>query len=224
MYFLDFLNESPKLYIFQKETNKTHFGGILFLIYIIIMIFISLLYILDYAFNEKYTYESYTFYNHTDDKEELSKMKKDNNLNPLLNITINITNENFSFVELNHEFGKKFQTNKKWNSLANFERRVDDINILAFYKCGEDENCFSFKKMLESNESLGFSFGDIYVENPDYSINHYGNPPVDETKSKKTLINLLFWRHSLNIKGIIYEWETIRYKDQKSFFNFLTDI
>ena len=71
------------------------------------MIFISLLYILDYAFNEKDTYESFTFYNHTDDIEELSKMKKDNNLNPLLNITINITHDNFSVIEASHRTWKK---------------------------------------------------------------------------------------------------------------------
>jgi len=52
---LDFLSESPKMFIFNKETNKTYFGGILFLIYITIMILISLAYILDYAFNDKYT-------------------------------------------------------------------------------------------------------------------------------------------------------------------------
>ena len=56
MYFLDFLNESPNFFIFQKKANQTNFGGVLFLIYIIIMILISLAYILDYELNDKYTY------------------------------------------------------------------------------------------------------------------------------------------------------------------------
>ena len=50
----DFLSTSPNIFIFRKETNKTIFGGILFLIYIIIMILISLLYILDYTLNENF--------------------------------------------------------------------------------------------------------------------------------------------------------------------------
>ena len=57
---IDFLNSSPHYFIFQKESNKTNFGGILFLIFLILMFFISLLYILDYALNEKYEIENYT--------------------------------------------------------------------------------------------------------------------------------------------------------------------
>ena len=52
MHFLDFLSSSPKFFIFQKDTAKTNFGGILFLIYIIVMISISLAYIVNYAVNE----------------------------------------------------------------------------------------------------------------------------------------------------------------------------
>ena len=57
---LDFLNSQHQYYIFGRETNKTNFGGVLFLIYLIIMIFISSMYILDFAFNEKYEIVSFT--------------------------------------------------------------------------------------------------------------------------------------------------------------------
>ena len=57
MHFLDFLSTSPKLFIFEKETAKTNFGGILFCFYIIIMLSISLSYIINYAVNDKYTFE-----------------------------------------------------------------------------------------------------------------------------------------------------------------------
>ena len=67
MHSFDFFSESPNIFIFQKESNKTNFGGILFSLFTIIMFLISLAYILDYAINEKYTYEALTFYNHTDD-------------------------------------------------------------------------------------------------------------------------------------------------------------
>ena len=35
---LDFLSEYPRTYIFEKDVNKTNFGGVLFLIYAIIML------------------------------------------------------------------------------------------------------------------------------------------------------------------------------------------
>ena len=57
MYNLDFLSESPKVFIFQNEKNKTDFGGILFLIYIIVMILISLIYIADYNMNDTISYD-----------------------------------------------------------------------------------------------------------------------------------------------------------------------
>ena len=71
---LDFLSNSPNIFIFQKETNKTNFGGVLFLIYIIIMIFISLVYILDYALKDKFEIESYIFNNKTYDESEKRKI------------------------------------------------------------------------------------------------------------------------------------------------------
>ena len=80
MNFLDFLNDSPKIFIFQKKANKTNFGGVLFLIYIIIMIFISLMYVLEYIKNEKYTFEGFTFQNNTVTKytaEDIKKMDED---------------------------------------------------------------------------------------------------------------------------------------------------
>ena len=41
---LDIFSDSPRYFIFQKETNKTNFGGVLTLFFSIIMILISFLY------------------------------------------------------------------------------------------------------------------------------------------------------------------------------------
>ena len=57
MHYLDFFSDSPRTYIFQKGANKTKIGGFLFIIYAIIMTLISIAYILDYAYNDKYTVE-----------------------------------------------------------------------------------------------------------------------------------------------------------------------
>ena len=47
----DFLNSLPQLYFLEKKTNKTLFGGILFIIYFLLMLTISIFYILDYCLN-----------------------------------------------------------------------------------------------------------------------------------------------------------------------------
>ena len=76
MEYLDFLSSSPSFSIFQKKTNKTKFGGILFLIYLIIMLFICLIYILDFILNEKYDIQCLTSYrfNNDDTEKDLNKI------------------------------------------------------------------------------------------------------------------------------------------------------
>ena len=48
MHPLDIFSDSPKFFIFEKEANKTNFGGVLTLFFSIIMTLISILYFLDY--------------------------------------------------------------------------------------------------------------------------------------------------------------------------------
>ena len=52
---LDFLNGSPNTLIFGQKASKTRLGGVLTLIYLIIVLIISIVYIFDYAINSKYT-------------------------------------------------------------------------------------------------------------------------------------------------------------------------
>ena len=81
---IDFFKLPPQYSIFLKVKNKTQFGGVLFLIYLIIMFFISLAYILDYALNEKFEIEYYmvnTFYS----KKSVAEIQLgniDSNINP----------------------------------------------------------------------------------------------------------------------------------------------
>ena len=86
---IDFLSGAPNIFIFQKESLKTNFGGVLFLIYIIIiiMILISLTYILDYALNEKYAYESINCFNQTNDTER-DILNEGDELNPYLEVLL----------------------------------------------------------------------------------------------------------------------------------------
>ena len=54
---LDLISGHPNLYIFQKESNKTNFGGFLFIIYLIIVVIIISYYWIVYDKNNKYTVE-----------------------------------------------------------------------------------------------------------------------------------------------------------------------
>ena len=88
------MSSSPQMYILQQKTNKTLFGGILFIIYIIIMLIISFIFILNYALNDKYIieYSFYKDYKHTDEE-----YNKNEDLDPLLNFS-------FNFIKINPDF------------------------------------------------------------------------------------------------------------------------
>ena len=95
MKIIDFFNSNPQYSIFQKETNKTYFGGILFILYIITMFIISLAYIVDYAINDKYEIESYIIDTYFDEARErddnpLEIIKNNPDINPYVDFTVQV--------------------------------------------------------------------------------------------------------------------------------------
>ena len=105
---LDLLSESPKLFIFKQSTNKTNFGGVLFFLYILVMVIISLFYIINYAINDKYMYESSNFYYEMTEPEN-TKLNQNNKYNPYLNVSISfysddINNKFAIYDEMEYKF------------------------------------------------------------------------------------------------------------------------
>ena len=69
----DWLSFPPTLYFLQKRTNKNAFGGILFIIYNIIMICITTIYMLNFFINDKYDIRYSLYKNYTDNIEKNNK-------------------------------------------------------------------------------------------------------------------------------------------------------
>ena len=80
---IDFLSEYPRIYLFEKEVNKTHLGGILFLLYAITMLIISVSYILLFYLNDTYKIE-FASYNNQTLSDDSDKLDKNPDLNPTL--------------------------------------------------------------------------------------------------------------------------------------------
>ena len=57
---LDIISVAPHFSIFKARSNKTNFGGTLFLIYGILLILFAVIYLNDYLTKEKYSY-NYTY-------------------------------------------------------------------------------------------------------------------------------------------------------------------
>ena len=222
MDFLDFLSEPPNLFIFQKKTNQNFVGGILFLIYILVMILISLVYILNYALNEKYTYEALTFYNNIINSKEKEEMDKDDELNPYLNFSINLNNDNIGFYDNSNKENitpiamEKTYDEVRKKYIYNFSKKVSDINIMIYFLCGEDENC----ELIKDNKTN--NCGSFTIKYPYHFIDHEKDPPVNESTFWTLNQPIIKNNDKVYLRTSTYEWEIIKYKDQKSLFDIFT--
>ena len=81
---LDILSPSPNSFIFQKESNKTLFGGILSLIYLISIFFIYLYYRVIFYFSPPYEITSFTSSQRILTKEQKNKFEQSEKYNPNL--------------------------------------------------------------------------------------------------------------------------------------------
>ena len=86
---IDFLSEYPRIYIFEKEVNKTNLGGILFLLYAITMLIISVSYILLFYLNDTYKIE-YASINNQTLSQDSDELDKNPDLNPTLDFKMEI--------------------------------------------------------------------------------------------------------------------------------------
>ena len=166
---IDFLSEYPRFFIFEQEVNKTTFGGILFLLYAIIMLIISISYILLFALNDKYEIEFLTIKNQTLSKKS-GELDKDPDLNPTLefkylvpietwynNLRIAIVKDNkIQIKTLDYIYIDS--TGKKRGIAINSS--VSKFQAALAYFCGNDSTCLQNeeKDSIKENTSIKFEF------------------------------------------------------------------
>ena len=164
MHFLYFLSSSPKMFIFEKEAAKTNFGGVLFLIYILVMFFISLAYIVDYAINDKYTYEIKTIDNTTINEQEIKQeesgflyLNEDDKLNPIINFSLQIQDKGYAvYVEELGYINGDLLSNDSDRTFFNFTKS-DESLIEINFKCGNDSNCTNSREAFDQRFILFYT-------------------------------------------------------------------
>ena len=218
---LDFLSDSPKNYIFQKKAHKTNFGGILFLLYCIIMTIISLSYILDFALNDKYEVEYLRIENQTLDKD-LPALDDDPNYNPTLTFNLVFTqplSKQFKIYYIqNGKFYIKdffdcfYASLNKPGKCFSLDSKVSDLNFAVLYFCGNDSKC----SINEEDSSISENTIEFYLEVPLGKIYHQNNlKPILDDKIFNTIISLP--SNFKTLKHLILNWKVIIYKEKKEF-------
>jgi hypothetical protein len=142
MHPLDILSDSPKYFIFQKEANKTNFGGVLTLFFGLFMIFISILYFLDYNDLNDYSIEYSHILNLTL-YEDIQKLNSNPDYNPNFTFTLEITDYNgepLSERFLLYDYTTDEILDRE-NNYTIINRRVSDFHIKIYYFCENETNC-----------------------------------------------------------------------------------
>ena len=213
MHPLDFFSDSPKNFIFQKEANKTNFGGVLTLLFSLIMIFISFLYLLDYIDMNNYSIE----YSHI----IVPTLEKDipflNSIpenNPNLTFTIELLDLDYHPLSENfilYDPKKKEILDRNQNYTIIY-RRISDFSLHIYYKCINEFDC-SLRE--EDKSSFGYILR-VRYKSPQIDLQNEPTPIIEGMEIENIIDTSFFYKY-LYFKS--YYWEVIKYKDQHTLFD-----
>ena len=227
MRILDFFSESPSIYIFQKEANKTKFGGFLFLLFSVLILLISSSYIIyfliDYGNGELYEIQSSIIkipelsqfhYNGLTFEKEI-----DPRFDPNIDFVLELfkTNKNKKAEKLNEKFVIKILKNNKFEKIQRnkiYNKKVSEILIGIFFQGSNDEYDTFFKNLKKEKVVFvvgveGFNFTHQNRTSPIIKNETCSTYYFDYKKDKTILIDLY--------------WENVIYKDKKGIYERLYD-
>ena len=207
MKYIDIISQSPKNFIFQKESNKTNFGGIFSLIYFILILVIFLIYATIFLLNETYEITSFISQGRGLDDDELKKIAQSEKYNPTLKIKFSLV----SYQGIEKELSERFilydlKQKKQVKRDEIMERRISEISFAVLYQCKNNET-------------------DCEVEEEDYKSyyqlifwhNGFAIRPQEEIPIfKKDTFNADAIAFNPDIQFyLFYQWDIIRYEDSK---------
>ena len=196
----DFISESPKLFIFEKETNKTNFGGILMLINIIIMIIITIYYSIDYANTPDYAiqYKQYINFYDRDQRDNINKY--DEEKNPEVEFSLNVISK-YIHIKIYDAVNKEIINTTK------IRRKVSDLLLVFLYEC-HNENCTIDEEIYDNSIEYWVDYKTFYLDRQNQNI------PILE--SNDSIIKRFYLD---NVTNIFCNWRNIIYKEKKKDFS-----
>ena len=213
MEYLDFLSSPPSFSIFQKKTNKIKFGGILFLFYLIIMLFICLVYILDFILNEKFDIQcltTYRFKNFLDDT--VKNLNKFPDVSVDYEIILPLQPRNNWLIKTNE--GEYFSGNDCFDFTKNISKIIR-TKYEIIYQC-ETSNCSDLNIFEED---------DLIIWHKRFYIDNYNSTPIQFYDYDWKGVGAYLKKN--NLLNLNVYWTPIIYKDLKGisrlfdrFFNF----
>ena len=164
---LDFISKAPNFSIFKEGANKTNLGGVLFMIYIIIILLLALVYFFDYFTNEKYQFD-YSLVKGDENNNTFLKNMEKVELNYIVNLEVDnqkqlYFNKNTIIVDLN-----KSPKDDGFiiNQLIPFNYSVKDLKLGVLYRCNGNNCTIRDEDKIEDSSY----YLNLYYKG--FSINH----------------------------------------------------
>ena len=222
---LDFISKSPNFYIFKEGANKTHLGGFLFLVYIIIIVLLAIVYFYDYFSNDKYKF-TYSL----DQVNNESSFSKNEQIQSMISKEYNIIvrlakdepeyllidNNNFIVVDFD-KLSRKVRAEKKsiLNSTEDsnndeciikqnepFKHNIKNLQLGVLYRCDKDNcNIRPDDKIKERSYYLQFWHQGFSIKHQDPKI------PIQQLTGNWYNVESLEFLENTNI--IYLNWEVI---------------
>ena len=206
----DILSQPPRTYIFERYSNKTIFGGVLSIIYLLIMIFISIYYIYNYIIGDKYEY----YYSYRELPEEQKKKAFAGfDPNPPIHIKLDAINEldwnissNLKFIYYTKDSDKKIIYRNDWTEIT-----IPDYAIIDLYYSIDDINDI---KEIEFGENF-----EVNLTYKTFYLDHQN--PVCPFKK---IVIYKYLRFNFEKNFILYmNWEFTKYKEKNDIFKIFSN-
>ena len=239
---IDFISQGPQLSIFKEDANKTNLGGVLYLIYIIVLVLLAIIYFFDYFSNEKYEYD-YTLVKRTIDQEI-----EDEGMNTTLKYDLDcffilgkdhpdfrkyniIDNKNFLIVDislLSDKLEKELRDPDEYvvlNTSGNdeeciikqgennvYKKNTGDFSVGVLYRC-KGENC-----NIREEDKIHTNSYFLYFAYKGFKLDHH-NPdkPIQPLPENNYLLEGVQFLENTNIA--YFFWGLIKYEEEKGIFS-----
>ena len=211
----DFLSSSPHSFIFQRRANRTNFGGILSLLYLLVFLIISSFYLVSYFNEDNYSIQ-YLYHEKFITEEAILKMVKSDRYNPKLNFCLDLK------VDAHKKVADRFQI-RRYNNILYSEVnrttcqqfRVTDLNWLVVYDCLNESTteCKIDPRTLYSNTiSINMDYNGFFL------LHQNKTSPIYRNKEAVSHRYTPYFKIN-NPSRLVQTWKIVRYKEQKGFFS-----
>ena len=215
MYKFDFLSSSPRNFIFQKNTNKTNFGGFLSVIYFIIFLIVSIYYLLSYYNEDNYSIQ-YLFHEKILSFEEYYERIQSNKYNPnfLFDVFLDI-NTKEEYINRFHIIDRIATTRNYYiNQTEAKKRNISEIDWMIVFECDRIDRECSLNKNITNASSIS-----LYMQYNGFILDHQKRTAqlYREDNDISHVLNLTFsFRRPTYM---IYKWNNIKYREEKELFS-----